>query len=215
MSESPETLANSGVSDRRTTTRTRSPVMQNMRVKRVGSTELSAHPDRAALCHTRCSIWRRAKATSPRSRTGLVAISRLATESADFSRFLRSPVITADDKAGAIDAILAKAGSVHAAGRQFRQASWPATAGCSRCRRSSRRSASSPPRRAAKSPPTSPRPSRSAATQLKTLADTLKAKIGKTVTLNRTCRSQPDRRPCGQGRQPDDRQLPQDKTRLR
>jgi F-type H+-transporting ATPase subunit delta len=44
---------------------------------------------------------------------GLVAISRLAGESADFERFLRSPVIAADDKAVAVDAILAKAGNIN------------------------------------------------------------------------------------------------------
>ena len=41
--------------------------------------------------------------------TGLSDISRLIGESADFSRFLRSPVITSDTKAHALDALLAKA----------------------------------------------------------------------------------------------------------
>ena len=40
--------------------------------------------------------------------TSLSDVSRLIGESADFARFLRSPVITADDKAGALDALLAK-----------------------------------------------------------------------------------------------------------
>lgn len=40
----------------------------------------------------------------------LAAIAALANESDDFSRFLRSPVITADVKRHAVDAILAKAG---------------------------------------------------------------------------------------------------------
>ena len=41
--------------------------------------------------------------------TGLSDISRLIGESEDFSRFLRSPVITGDVKAQALDALLAKA----------------------------------------------------------------------------------------------------------
>ena len=41
--------------------------------------------------------------------TGLSDVSRLIGESEDFSRFLRSPVIAADAKAQALDAILAKA----------------------------------------------------------------------------------------------------------
>src|SRR5690606_1894036 len=40
---------------------------------------------------------------------GLAEIERLAGESADFQRFLRSPVISADDKAEAMDAVLARA----------------------------------------------------------------------------------------------------------
>jgi F-type H+-transporting ATPase subunit delta len=43
---------------------------------------------------------------------GLVAIARLTGESADFERFLRSPVISADVKAATIESILAKA-TVH------------------------------------------------------------------------------------------------------
>ena len=40
--------------------------------------------------------------------TSLSDVSRLIGESADFSRFLRSPVIAGDDKAKALDALLAK-----------------------------------------------------------------------------------------------------------
>jgi F-type H+-transporting ATPase subunit delta len=40
----------------------------------------------------------------------LAALSGIISESADFTRFLRSPVIPGDDKAVAMDAILAKAG---------------------------------------------------------------------------------------------------------
>lgn len=41
---------------------------------------------------------------------GLLSVSRLAGETADFARFLRSPVISADDKAAALDVILGRAG---------------------------------------------------------------------------------------------------------
>jgi ATP synthase, F1 delta subunit len=41
--------------------------------------------------------------------TGLSDISRLIGESEDFSRYLRSPVIPADVKASALDALLGKA----------------------------------------------------------------------------------------------------------
>ena len=40
--------------------------------------------------------------------TSLSDVSRLIGESADFARFLRSPVITSDEKVGALDAVLAK-----------------------------------------------------------------------------------------------------------
>jgi F-type H+-transporting ATPase subunit delta len=40
--------------------------------------------------------------------TSLSDVSRLIGESADFARFLRSPVITGDDKAKALDALLAR-----------------------------------------------------------------------------------------------------------
>ncbi len=40
---------------------------------------------------------------------GLVSVSRLAGENADFGRFLRSPVISAEVKAAAMDSILARA----------------------------------------------------------------------------------------------------------
>ena len=40
---------------------------------------------------------------------GLVDLQKMAGESEDFRRFLRSPVINAEEKSGAIDVILAKA----------------------------------------------------------------------------------------------------------
>lgn len=41
--------------------------------------------------------------------TSLSDVSRLIGESADFARFLRSPVISSDEKASALDALLARA----------------------------------------------------------------------------------------------------------
>jgi F-type H+-transporting ATPase subunit delta len=46
-----------------------------------------------------------------RVEAGLVAIDALASESADFARFLRSPAIAADQKSAAMDAILVRAGA--------------------------------------------------------------------------------------------------------
>jgi F-type H+-transporting ATPase subunit delta len=40
---------------------------------------------------------------------GLDAVARIANESPDFARFLRSPVINAEEKAAALEAVLAKA----------------------------------------------------------------------------------------------------------
>jgi F-type H+-transporting ATPase subunit delta len=113
--------------------------------------------------------------------SGLTDVQKLAADSDDFRRFLRSPVITADVKAGAMDAILAKAGlqptvanliklmarngrlfALPAVIRQFQQLAAQARGEVS-------------------AEVTSAAPLSS--TQLKTLADTLKQKIGKTVTL--------------------------------
>ncbi|HWA20143.1 MAG TPA: F0F1 ATP synthase subunit delta [Devosia sp.] len=113
--------------------------------------------------------------------SGLAEVQKLAAESDDFRRFLSSPVITADVKAGAMDAILAKANlqptvanliklmarngrlfALPAVIRQFQQLAAQARGEVS-------------------AEVTSAAPLSS--TQLKTLADTLKQKIGKTVTL--------------------------------
>ena len=59
---------------------------------------------------------------------GLISVSRLASESPDFSRFLRSPVISADEKASAIDAILSKSAGVTPLVANFIKVS-PATVG--------------------------------------------------------------------------------------
>lgn len=113
---------------------------------------------------------------------GLVSISSLATESADFARFLRSPVISTDAKASAVDAILGRAkvnGTVAnfvrvvaANGRLFALTAiikaFRELAAKARGEISADVTSATPLSRA----------------QLSTLAATLKAKIGKTVTLN-------------------------------
>ena len=114
--------------------------------------------------------------------TGLSDITRLIGESADFSRFLKSPVITGDTKAQALDALLAKAETnplvanflrlVARNGRlfaldqiitQFRQLAAEARGEVS-------------------ADVTSAAPLTSE--QAAALSETLKARIGKTVTLN-------------------------------
>jgi F-type H+-transporting ATPase subunit delta len=112
---------------------------------------------------------------------GLVDIQKLADDSDDFRRFLRSPVIAADAKAVAVDAILAKAGAnatvgnfVKVVARNGRLFALPAIIGAFRSLAAAERGEVS-------AEVTSAAPLSSA--QLKSLADTLKGKIGKTVTL--------------------------------
>lgn len=112
---------------------------------------------------------------------GLGAIARLAGDSADFGRFLRSPVISADAKAEAVDAILAKAKAhptvasfVKVVARNGRLFALPTiisafTALCAAGRGEIAAEV------------TSAAPLSKA--QLAELAGTLKARIGKTVTL--------------------------------
>jgi F-type H+-transporting ATPase subunit delta len=119
----------------------------------------------------------------PAVEESLVAVSRLASESQDFSRFLRSPVIAADDKAHAIDAILQKAGGVHPLAANFirviaRNGRLFALSGII----SVFRELAAAARGEVTADVTSAEPLNS--DQLKKLAETLKAKIGKTVTLN-------------------------------
>ncbi|MBK8084338.1 MAG: F0F1 ATP synthase subunit delta [Devosia sp.] len=113
---------------------------------------------------------------------GLVAIAALATDSQDFARFLRSPVINADAKATAIDAILSKAKAdatvsnfVKVVARNGRLFALPAIIAAFRDRAAAARGEVTA--EVTSAAPLSP-------AQVKTLADTLKAKIGKTVTLN-------------------------------
>ena len=113
---------------------------------------------------------------------GLVSISNLASESADFSRFLRSPVISAEAKSGAVAAILGKAQVnptvanfvrvVAANGRLF---ALPQII-------KSFRDLAAKERGEVSADVTSAVPLTRA--QLASLATTLKARIGKTVTLN-------------------------------
>ena len=85
--------------------------------------------------------------------TSLSDVSRLIGESADFSRFLRSPVISGDEKAKALDAIIATFRELAAKARGEVTAEVTSAAPLS-------------------------------ADQAKALAETLKGKLGKTVTLN-------------------------------
>ena len=113
--------------------------------------------------------------------TGLVEIQKLSAESADFRRFLNSPVIGTEAKAEAVDAILAKAktnqtvsnfvkvvarnGRLFAIGAIIKD--FQALAAKERGEVSAEVTSATP----------------LSGGQLKSLADTLKAKIGKTVTL--------------------------------
>ena len=114
--------------------------------------------------------------------TSLSDISRLIGESEDFSRFLRSPVITSDTKANALDALLAKANTnalvsnflklIAKNGRLF--ALDQIIVGF--------RELAAKARGEVTADVTSATPLTGA--QVAELAQTLKAKIGKTVTLN-------------------------------
>lgn len=111
----------------------------------------------------------------------LIAIARLVTESADFARFLRSPVIAGDDKAVAMSAILgrANAGTVVAnfikvVARNGRLFALPTII-------TTFRALAAKARGEVIAEVTSAAPL--SASQIASLADTLKGKIGKTVTL--------------------------------
>lgn len=112
---------------------------------------------------------------------GLVSIMTLAGESADFSRFLRSPVINADEKADAVEAVLAKANAhpvvanfVKVVARNGRLFALPEIITAFRERAAEARGEIAAEVTSA---------SALSADQVKTLGDTLKAKIGKAVTL--------------------------------
>lgn len=112
---------------------------------------------------------------------GLEQVAGLANESADFARFLRSPVISADQKAAALDKILADA-KPHATVANFlrvvaRNGRLFALSAIIRAYRELAADA----RGEVSADVTSATPL--SAAQTKNLAETLKAKIGKTVTL--------------------------------
>ena len=113
--------------------------------------------------------------------TGLSDIQKLAGESEDFRRFLRSPVISADAKSGAVEAILAKANLnvtvanfVKVVARNGRLFALPAIVKAYQALAAGERGEVS-------ADVTSAAPL--SKTQITELADTLKKKIGKTVTL--------------------------------
>lgn len=114
--------------------------------------------------------------------TSLSDVSRLIGESEDFSRFLRSPVITTDAKAGALDALLAKtttngvvANFLRLVAKNGRLFALDAIIVAFRELAAE-----------ARGEVTADVTSASALTgeQVKALGETLKAKIGKSVTLN-------------------------------
>ena len=112
---------------------------------------------------------------------GLKDIETMAAESEDFRRFLRSPVISADNKSGAVEAILAKgsfnptvANFIKVVARNGRLFALPAII-------AAYRALAAQGRGEATADVTSAAPL--SAAQLKSLAETLKQKIGKSVTL--------------------------------
>jgi F-type H+-transporting ATPase subunit delta len=111
----------------------------------------------------------------------LVAISGLAAESPDFARFLRSPVIAGDDKAVAMAAILGRANVaavvanfIKVVARNGRLFALPAIIAAFRSLAAAARGEVSADVTSAT--PLTPE-------QVANLAETLKQKIGKTVTL--------------------------------
>jgi F-type H+-transporting ATPase subunit delta len=113
---------------------------------------------------------------------GLVGVGQLSGDSPDFGRFLRSPVISADDKARALDRILSEAkpnetvaNFLRVVARNGRLFALPAII-------KTFRELAATARGEVTAEVTSAAPL--TANQVQNLADTLKAKIGKTVTLN-------------------------------
>ena len=112
---------------------------------------------------------------------GLKDLQQLAGDSEDFRRFLRSPVISADEKSGALETILGKAklnatvaNFVKVVARNGRLFALPAII-------KAFQALAAEGRGEVTAQVTSAAPL--SASQLKTLADTLKQKLGKTVTL--------------------------------
>lgn len=118
----------------------------------------------------------------PEVEAGLIALAALANDSPDFSRFLRSPVINADQKATAILAILSRAKAektvtnfVNVVARNGRLFALPEIIKAFRERAAEARGEVAADVTSAVA---------LTADQVSTLADTLKAKLGKSVTLN-------------------------------
>ena len=112
----------------------------------------------------------------------LAGIAALAGESEDFMRFLRSPVIAADVKRSAMDAILAKAKAPETVANFVRVVAGHGRLFALPAMISSFRELAAKARGEVKAEVTSAAPLSRA--QVKSLADTLKKKLGKTVTLD-------------------------------
>jgi len=113
---------------------------------------------------------------------GLVELQKLAGESDDFARFLRSPVITADVKQSALDAILARTQVDPLVGKFLRAVASNGRLFALPAIISAYRALAAKSRGEVTAEVTSASPlSRE---QVSHLAETLKAKIGKTVTLD-------------------------------
>tara|TARA_R110002124_G_scaffold109676_2_gene262739 strand:- start:5781 stop:6458 length:678 start_codon:yes stop_codon:yes gene_type:complete len=114
--------------------------------------------------------------------TSLSDVTRLIGESADFSRFLRSPVISADTKASALDALLAKAKTNPLVSNFLRLVAKNGRLFALDAIIASFRDLAAKARGEVTADVTSSAPLN--ADQVAALSETLKAKIGKTVTLN-------------------------------
>ena len=114
--------------------------------------------------------------------TSLSDVTRLIGESADFSRFLRSPVISADTKASALDALLAKAQTNVLVGNFLRLVARNGRLFALDAIIVGFRDLAAAARGEVTADVTSAAPLN--AEQVAALSQTLTAKIGKTVTLN-------------------------------
>ncbi|KKC35045.1 ATP synthase F0F1 subunit delta [Devosia epidermidihirudinis] len=114
--------------------------------------------------------------------TSLSDVSRLIGESADFASFLRSPVITTDEKAKALDALLAKSKTNGLVANVLRLIARNGRLFALDAIIVAFRDLAAAARGEVTADVTSAAPLN--ADQAKALAETLKGKIGKTVTLN-------------------------------
>ena len=114
--------------------------------------------------------------------TSLSDVSRLVGESADFARFLRSPVIAGDEKAVALDAVLAKAKTNDLVANFLRLVAKNGRLFALDAIIASFRDLAAAARGEVTADVTSAAPLNDA--QAKALGETLKAKLGKSVTLN-------------------------------